>query len=153
MDKNKLKELLELFQESDIAELEYRRTFWGGVSVRLRRYAETVVASAPAVQAAPAAPAPAPETASAPAPEAAPEAESGHLVRSPMVGTMYHASSPESDSFIKVGDTVVKGQTLCIIEAMKIMNEIESDAAGKVVRILVGNGEPVEYNQPLVELE
>ena len=150
MDKNKLKELLELFQESDIAELEYRRTFWGGVSVRLRRYAETVVASAPV---APAAPAPAPEAASVSAPEAAPEAESGHLVRSPMVGTMYHASSPESDAFIKVGDTVAKGQTLCIIEAMKIMNEIESDAAGKVVRILVGNGEPVEYNQPLVELE
>jgi acetyl-CoA carboxylase biotin carboxyl carrier protein len=151
VDKAKLKELLELFEESGIAELEFRRSFWGGTSIRLQRHSAAPAAAAP--QAAPAvAPQAAPVT-SQEAPAEAPVVEEGHMVRSPMVGTMYHASSPDTDVFVKIGDQVAKGQTLCIIEAMKIMNEIESDAAGRVKRILVGNGDPVEYNQPLVELE
>lgn len=151
MDKAKLKELIEMFEDSGIAELEFSRSFWRGTRIRLRRYAETAPAPAPAAPAAaPATPAPAPaaEDTTPVAP-----AEEGHLVRSPMVGTMYHAPSPDAEVFVRPGDQVQKGQTLCIIEAMKIMNEIESDVSGKVVKVLVDDGAPVEYNQSLIQID
>jgi acetyl-CoA carboxylase biotin carboxyl carrier protein len=100
----------------------------------------------PAMQAAPALAAPAPAAVAGPAVPAEPD---GHLVKAPMVGTFYRAASPESGNFVEVGDAVAKGAALCIIEAMKLMNEIEADAAGTIKAILVENGQPVEYGQPL----
>jgi acetyl-CoA carboxylase biotin carboxyl carrier protein len=118
------------------------------------QYAPVPVA-APVVAAAPAAPvAAAPLTvAAALAPAAAAESTSGKLVRSPMVGTFYRTAAPDKPAFVQVGDVVQVGQTLCIIEAMKLFNEIESDVAGKVVKILVENAKPVEFDQPLFEIE
>ena len=149
MDLRKLKTLIELVESSGIAELEIEE---GEERVRITRAvassgsASTVVlpASVPAA-ALPAAPAPAPAAAPAPAVEA-----EGHQVRSPMVGTFYRAASPGAKPFVEVGDTVQVGDTLCIIEAMKLMNEIESDKAGVVKQVLVENGQPVEFGQPLV---
>jgi acetyl-CoA carboxylase biotin carboxyl carrier protein len=148
MDLRKLKKLIDLVQESGIAELEVTE---GEEKVRIRRggVAEVVpVATAPA--AAPAAPAVPPAPA---APAEAPAASEGHLVKSPMVGTFYRASSPEAKPFVEVGDSVKSGQTVCIIEAMKLMNEIECDRDGVVKAILVENGQPVEYGEPLFVIE
>lgn len=155
MNKENIKELLALFEASDIEELEFNHSFWRGTHVRLSRRiaappATQVVAAPAVVQQAPAEPAPAPAE-PAPAP-VEPAESSGHLIKAPMVGTLYHASSPEADPFVKEGDLVKKGQTICLIEAMKIMNEIEADTDGQVVKVLVGNAEPVEYNQPMIEL-
>lgn len=152
MNQKELKELIEFLIEKDIAEFELER---GDVKVRIKRAAEAPAAPPMAfVHHAPAPPAP-PEyqgsPAAAPVPPAAqPVLDEGvHLVKSPIVGTFYDAPSPGSPPFIKIGDTVEAGQVLCIIEAMKLMNEIESDVAGEIVKKLVSNAQPVEYGQPL----
>jgi acetyl-CoA carboxylase biotin carboxyl carrier protein len=143
MDLRKLKKLIDLVQESGISELEVTE---GEEKVRIAKQltaapvAHQVYAPAPMATAAPAA---------APAAPAAPAQPAGHEVKSPMVGTFYRASSPEAKSFVEVGDSVKAGQTLCIIEAMKLLNEIESDATGVVKAILVENGQPVEFGEPL----
>jgi acetyl-CoA carboxylase biotin carboxyl carrier protein len=147
MDLRKLKALIDLVEKSGIAELEITE---GEEKVRI---AKQGIAAAPTYlhHAAPAphaqAPAPMPPPAT-PGPAVAPEAE-GHAVKAPMVGTFYRSSAPGSPSFVEVGQTVKTGETLCIIEAMKLMNEIESDASGVIKAILVENGQPVEYGQPL----
>jgi acetyl-CoA carboxylase biotin carboxyl carrier protein len=148
MDLRKLKTLIELVESSGIAELEIQE---GEERVRITRSvppgagATTTNVQLPAgAQAGPGAfPAAAPTAAPAEEPE-------GHLVKSPMVGTFYRAASPGAKSFVEVGDSVQAGDTLCIIEAMKLMNEIESDKTGVVKQILVENGQPVEFGQPLV---
>lgn len=164
MDLRKVKKLIELVEASTISELQIDED---GESVRITRYKDTPavqqmpVQYAPMEAAAPIAAPVAPAPAAAPAaPEAAPEAPSdnggipsGHQVLSPMVGTMYHAPAPGSPDFVSVGQQVNVGDTLCIVEAMKMMNQIEADKAGTVVAILVENGEPVEYNQPLFVIE
>ena len=149
MDIRKVKKLIELLEESDVAEIEIHE---GEESVRISRASTAVVApmAAPVAAAPVAAPAPAAAPAAAPAGE--PEIQ-GHAVRSPMVGTFYSAPSPDASAFVKEGDTVSAGQTLCIIEAMKILNQIESDKAGKITKILVENGQPVEFDQPLFIIE
>ena len=159
MNQKELKELIEFLIEKDIAEFELER---GDVKVRIKRGADAHVSAGHdtrfiAVQSAPvAAPAepvsaPAKPAAGAPAAkEAAPAAEEGlHAVRSPIVGTFYESPSPGSPPFVKPGDVVEVGQLLCIVEAMKLMNEIESDVAGEVVKRLVANGQPIEYGQEL----
>ncbi|WP_445372913.1 acetyl-CoA carboxylase biotin carboxyl carrier protein [Methylomonas sp. HW2-6] len=147
MDIRKIKKLIDLIEESDIAEIEISE---GEESVRISRYS----AAAPMQYAAPApvAATPAP-AAAAPAAVPAEEKISGHAVKSPMVGTFYRSASPGSAAFVEVGQSVSVGQTLCIIEAMKILNQIEADKSGKVKQILVENGHPVEYGQPLFIIE
>ena len=154
MDLRKLKKLIDLVEESGISELELTE---GEEKVRISRNLQSApmqqVHYAPAPQfAAPAAP-------NAAAPLVAPAAahakaeETGHEVKSPMVGTFYKSPSPDAKSFVEVGDTVAVGDTLCIIEAMKLLNEIESDKAGVVKAILIDNGQPVEYGEPLFIIE
>jgi acetyl-CoA carboxylase biotin carboxyl carrier protein len=151
MDLRKLKTLIDLVSESNVSELEITeaegkvRIVKSGGNVVQQFVAAPVQAAAPA-QAAPA-------VAAAPAAEAAPAAVTGHQVKSPMVGSFYRASSPGAKAFVEVGDTVKEGQTLCIIEAMKILNEIEADKSGTVTRILADNGQAVEYGQPLFVIE
>ena len=148
MDLRKLKTLIELVETSGIAELEIQE---GEERVRITR-ALMQGAHAPALPAAPppsigigvAAPAPAP-----PAPVEAPPAEEGHVVKSPMVGTFYRSASPGAKPFVEVGDTVQQGDVLCIVEAMKLMNEIEADASGTIKAVVAENGQPVEFGQPL----
>ncbi len=151
MDIRKVKKLIELLEESGIAEIEIHE---GEESVRISRYAQNaapqVVMQAP--QAAPAVAAPAAPVA-APAPVAEPAGPAGHTVNSPMVGTFYRASSPGTKAFVEVGQRVNVGDTLCIIEAMKMLNQIESDKAGVVQAILAENGGPVEFGQPLFVIE
>lgn len=147
MDIRKIKKLIELIEESDIAELEIHE---GEESVRLSRYSSNVPPTPAAAQAPPQPFAPSP----APAPEQPGEEKiTGHIVRSPMVGTFYRAPSPGSKNFVDIGQQVNVGDTLCIIEAMKILNQIEADKSGKVTKILVENAQPVEYNQPLFVIE
>lgn len=148
MDLRKLKKLIDLVQESGIAELEITE---GEEKVRINRVASagqpTMMAmthSAPQPMAAPAAPVPA-----AVAAPAAPAEPDGHVVKSPMVGTFYRSPSPGSKVFVEVGQNVSAGDTVCIIEAMKLLNEIEADVGGTIKAILVENGQPVEYGQPL----
>ncbi|MDT3719231.1 acetyl-CoA carboxylase biotin carboxyl carrier protein [Pseudomonas oryzihabitans] len=147
MDIRKVKKLIELLEESGIDELEIRE---GEESVRISRNTgrgqgmQTVYAAAPAPVAAPA-PAPA---AAAPAEAAAPQL-TGNVARSPMVGTFYRASSPTTPPFVEVGQQVKKGDILCIVEAMKMMNHIEAEASGTIGQVLVENGQPVEFDQPL----
>lgn len=155
MDIRKIKKLIELVEESGIAELEISE---GEESVRISR--APAMASMPAMQpfyaAAPAvAPAPAAVTpAAAPAPaDNGNAALSGHVVRSPMVGTFYRTPSPEAKAFVEVGQQVNAGDPLCIVEAMKMMNQIEADKSGVVKAILVENGQPVEFDEPLVIIE
>lgn len=152
MDLRKLKTLIDLVSESNVSELEITEAD-GKVRI-VKAGAQPVVMTMPVAQAAPAAPAAAAAPA-APAVEAAPAApvETGHVVKSPMVGTFYRASSPGAKAFAEVGDTVKAGQAVCIIEAMKIMNEIEADKDGVISKILVENGQPVEYGQPLLIIE
>jgi acetyl-CoA carboxylase biotin carboxyl carrier protein len=152
MDLRKLKTLIDLVSESGISELEVTE---GEGKVRIVKNAPPVYVQQPPSYAAPqypqAAPAAAVEAlgaAGAPATPAA-AAPQGHVVTSPMVGTFYRAPSPGADPFVQVGDTVKEGQTICIIEAMKLLNEIESDKSGVVKEILVENGQAVEYGQPL----
>ncbi|GKQ96185.1 acetyl-CoA carboxylase biotin carboxyl carrier protein subunit [Aeromonas hydrophila] len=151
MDIRKIKKLIELVEESGIAELEISE---GEESVRISRNFSGQVTAAPQMimqqAAAPvAAPAAAP-VAAAPAAEAIP---SGHLMRSPMVGSFYRSSSPEAKPFVEVGQHVNVGDTLCIVEAMKMMNQIESDKAGVIKAILVENGQAVEFDEPLFIIE
>ena len=149
MDLRKLKKLIDLVQESGIAELEITegeekvKIVRGGASGQDLTYVVSPQA-APVAVAAAAAPAAASETPSVP---------EGHLVKSPMVGTFYRSPSPGAKAFVEVGDTVKAGQTVCIIEAMKLMNEIECDKDGVVKAILVDNGDPVEYGEPLLVIE
>ncbi len=156
MDIRKVKKLIELLDESGIAEIEITE---GEESVRISRYAQGApVAAAPAMVAAAPAAAPATaavETAAAPdaAPAAGPADEDGYEVTAPMVGTYYSAPSPGASAYIQVGDRVNQGDTLCIIEAMKMMNQIEADVSGVVKSIRVQNGEPVEYGQTLVVID
>jgi len=150
VDLRKLKKLIELVQESGIAELEITE---GEERVRINRTGAAQVA-APAAAPVPAAPAPAGAGAPpAPAVEAKPAEVEGHLVKSPMVGTFYRSPSPGAKAFVELGQAVSEGDTLCIIEAMKLLNEIESDKAGTVKAILVENGQPVEFGQPLFVIE
>src|SRR5690242_8836463 len=155
MNQKELKELIEFLIEKDIAEFELER---GDVKVRIKRGAAEFHIAEPRYVTSPPAPAatvapPATVPAAPPAPPATPAAEAEeaglHVIRSPIVGTFYESPSPGAPAFAKVGDTVTVGQVLCIIEAMKLMNEIESDFAGEVVKRFVGNGQPVEYGQPL----
>lgn len=154
MDIRKVKKLIELLEESGIDELEIHE---GEESVRISRHSKQVAMQQPIYAQAPAAPAPAPAAAAAAAAAAAPAADAataapklnGNVVRSPMVGTFYRASSPESKPFVEVGQSVKKGDILCIVEAMKMMNHIEAEISGTIESILVENGQPVEYDQPL----
>ncbi len=146
MDIRKIKKLIEIIEESDIAELEIKE---GEESIRISRYsaAPTQIAYAPApVGVAPAALGTAPAV-------AVEEKITGHAVKSPMVGTFYRSASPGSKVFVEIGQSVMSGDTLCIIEAMKILNQIEADKSGVITKILVDNAEPVEYGQPLFIIE
>lgn len=151
MDVRKIKKLIELIDNSDIAELEIVE---GEESVRISRNstAPVMVQSHQVPQAAPAA-APAPVAAPAAAPAVAEEAAAQETIDSPMVGTFYSAASPTSPPFVTVGQTIAVGDTLCIIEAMKMLNQIESDKAGVIKEILVENEQPVEFGQPLFVIE
>jgi acetyl-CoA carboxylase biotin carboxyl carrier protein len=157
MDLRKLKKLIDLVQESGIGEIEITE---GEEKVRISRQSAggtPVIVAAPQMQPmgyAPAAQLPAGASEEAPgATAAAPQEPKGHQLKSPMVGTFYRAPSPGAPSFVEIGQSVTKGQTLCIIEAMKLLNEIESDVSGTIKAILVENGQPVEYGQPLFLIE
>ena len=162
MNEAKLRELIAIFKDSGVEEMEYSESFWRGARLRLSRARPPgpephQVAPAADFRAAAASPGQSSPTPSAPVEtdtsvgsEAA--GEDLHVVASPMVGTFYRAPSPDADPFVSEGESVETGRTLCVIEAMKIMNEIEADLAGVVVEILVANGDPVEYNQPLLKL-
>lgn len=151
MDIRKVKKLIELLEESGIDELEIKE---GEESVRISRHSKTaaqpIYAAAPAYAPAPAAAPVAAAAAAAPAAEAAPAGQNlAGAVRSPMVGTFYRAASPTSANFVEVGQSVKKGDILCIVEAMKMMNHIEAETSGVIGQILVENGQPVEFDQPL----
>lgn len=150
MDLRKLKTLIDLVSESNVSELEITeaegkvRIVKGGGAMPMVAYGPAQMA-APVVQSAPAAPV-------APVP-AAPAAPAGHVVKSPMVGTFYRSPSPGAKPFVEIGSQIKEGETICIIEAMKILNEIEADKSGTVVQMLSDNGEAVEYGQPLFVIE
>ncbi|WP_286234494.1 acetyl-CoA carboxylase biotin carboxyl carrier protein [Thalassotalea sediminis] len=152
MDIRKIKKLIELVEESGINEIEISE---GEESIRINK-GNTIVQSAPMMQAAPAPAAPA-APASAPATTdaapAAPAAPTGHVVRSPMVGTFYSAASPDAPAFVEVGQHVNAGDTLCIVEAMKMMNQIEADKSGVIKEILAQNEDAIEFDQPLFIIE
>lgn len=151
MDFNLIKKYVKLFEESNISELEIEQD---SARIKISKKVETSVqvhnVTTPAHV-------PTPVTAAAPKPEVtAPKEEKNSKIKeikSPIVGTFYRAPGPDADPYVKVGDVVSSGTVLCIIEAMKLMNEIESDISGKIVKILVENGKPVEYNQPLMLIE
>ena len=149
MDIRKIKKLIELVEESGINELEISE---GEESVRISR-GGSVVASAPVVQAAPVAAAPVAAPVAASPAEAAAPALSGHIVRSPMVGTFYASASPDAPAFVEAGQHVNAGDTLCIVEAMKMMNQIEADKSGVIKEILVQNEDAIEFDQPLFIIE
>ena len=155
MDLRKLKTLIDLVSESNVSELEITEAEG---KVRIVKSAP-VVAAAPVTysmtpaQMMPQAAAPAAEAAPPPAVAAAPAEPVGHTVKSPMVGTFYRSSSPGAKAFVEVGDTIKEGETICIVEAMKILNEIEADKSGTVTQILVENGQAVEYGQPMFVIE
>ncbi len=146
MDIRKIKKLIELIEESDIAEIEIHE---GEESVRLSRYSASqhVISNSPAQAQQPQ------PIALAPASPQVPEEPPGHVLRSPMVGTFYRSPTPGAKSFVEIGSSVKVGDTLCIIEAMKILNQIEADKDGVISKILVDNAQPVEYNQPLFVIE
>ena len=148
MDLRKLKKLIDLVQESGIAELEITE---GEEKVRINRIGSPghpgMMTIPPAI--APVAAAPTTAVTTAPAAGEAPAEPEGHIVKSPMVGTFYRSSAPGSKPFVEIGQNVNAGETLCIIEAMKLLNEIEADQSGVVKKVLVENGQPVEYGQPL----
>ncbi|MEI6744570.1 MAG: acetyl-CoA carboxylase biotin carboxyl carrier protein [Methylococcaceae bacterium] len=147
MDIRKIKKLIEIIQASDIAEIEIKE---GEESIRINRYTAVTpitYANAPTTSVITLGNESTPAT-----PMAKPEIK-GHIVKSPMVGTFYRSASPGSKSFVQIGQAVQAGDTLCIIEAMKILNQIESDQSGVITQILVENAEPVEYGQPLFVIE
>lgn len=149
MDIRKIKKLIELLEESDLAEIEVQE---GEESVRISRHgkAAQAVVSAPPLMAPPPTPAAVPAVSGE---VAAPPPPKGHTITSPIVGSFYRSPAPGSPPFVEVGQRVNAGDTLCIIEAMKMLNQIESDKAGVVAAILVENGQPVEYGQPLFIIE
>ena len=151
MDIRKIKKLIDLIQESDVAEIEIQE---GEESVRISRNSSN---AAPMVMAASAMPAQAPAPIAAPAAEIeatpTPANNTNNAVKSPMVGTFYRSSSPEAAPFAEVGQTVAEGDVICIIEAMKMFNQIESDRSGVIKAILVENGHPVEFDEPLIIIE
>ena len=153
MDLRKLKTLIDLVSESNVSELEITEAEGKVRIVKsegvVHQYVAAPVQAAP-VMAAPLAAAP---VAAAPVAAAAPAAAEGHVVKSPMVGTFYRASSPGAKPFVDVGSQVKEGETICIVEAMKILNEIEADKSGTIVRVLGENGQAVEYGQPLFVIE
>jgi acetyl-CoA carboxylase biotin carboxyl carrier protein len=149
MDLRKLKTLIDLVSESNVSELEITEAEGKVRIVKGVPGMQGMAQPQPMMQAAPAL-APVPAPAAAPA---APQVPAGHAVKSPMVGTFYRASSPGAKSFVEVGDQVKEGDTVCIIEAMKILNEIEADKAGTITEILAENGQAVEYGQPLFVIE
>ena len=156
MDLRKLKKLIDLVQESGIAELEItegeervRIARGGVVNVTPVAGPPAAATAVPAAVAAAALPSPAPGAPAAAAEAQPPQPAEGHVVKSPMVGTFYRAPSPDAKPFVEVGGAVKEGETICVIEAMKLMNEIEADAAGTIKAILVENGQPVEYGQAL----
>jgi len=158
MNQKELKELIEFLIEKDIAEFELER---GDVKVKIKRASEAPAAlpvdsrfyavhPAPTAMETGAGAVSAPVPAAPPEPAAAPAAEEGlHAVRSPIVGTFYESPSPGAPAFVKIGDIIEEGQALCIVEAMKLMNEIEADISGEVVKKLASNGQPIEYGQEL----
>jgi len=152
MDLRKIKKLIDLLEESNLAELEIKE---GEETVRLSRIPKGAVTSMPAATPAPAhhqvrVEPPAPASAAAPsAPAAEKSMPDGHVVTAPMVGTFYASQNPESPPFVKIGQKVKAGDTLGIIEAMKMFNQIEADVAGTVVAVLVSNGQPVEFDEPM----
>lgn len=160
MDIRKIKKLIELIEDSGVSEIEIKE---GEESVRISRgpiggdpvaaYPAQPSYLAPPPAPAPAGAAPPPAAADGPGTAAEVAASSGHTITSPMVGTFYRASSPTAKPFVDVGDTVSEGDTLCIIEAMKMLNQIESDTSGVVKAILVENGQPVEFGEPLFVIE
>ncbi len=151
-DVRKVRRLVELMNEHDLAEIDLRQ---GEQRLRLRRGADTPVITGLPAAPAPVAPAPPAPVAPAetPAAPAAPAADSGNVIKSPMVGTYYAASSPEAAPFVKVGDQVGPDTTICIIEAMKVFNEIPAECSGKITDILVEPGAAVEFGQPLFRIE
>lgn len=149
MDIRKIKKLIELVEESGITELEVQEEEG---TVRISRAAPAVAPAAVQYAAAPVV-APTPATAPTQAPAAASDELSGHLVRSPMVGTFYRSPSPEAKAFVEVGQSVKVGDALCIVEAMKMMNRIEADKAGVVKAILINDGDAVEFDEPLIVIE
>lgn len=157
MDIRKIRKLIELLEETGISEIEIKE---GEESLRLSRHSSGTH-EAPQIRYVSTQPVHHHPAHSEPAPEKAPlatesqpaETAAGYKIRSPMVGTMYTSPSPDAPPFVSVGQTVKAGDTLCIVEAMKMFNEIEADRAGKIVAILVANGEPVEYDQPLFIIE
>ena len=164
MNEAKLRKLIEIFKESGVEELEYQESFWRGVRVRLGNNRQPSFAQPPMASPSQVAGVAAAEEGSvhlstaevaadgAPTDRAAASEAAIHTICAPMVGTVYMSPAPESEPFARTGDRVSVGQTLCIIEAMKIMNEIESDVDGELVEILAGNAEPVEYNQPIMKV-
>ncbi len=152
MDLRKLKTLIDLVSDSNVSELEITEA-----EGKVRIVKSGPVAYAAPVAAAPvamAAPAPAPVAAApTPAVAAEPAAAPGHVVKSPMVGTFYRSASPGAKAFVEVGDAIKEGDTVCIVEAMKILNEIEADKTGTITKVLCDNGQPVEYGQPLFVIE
>jgi len=152
MDLRKLKTLIDLVSESNVSELEITEAE-GKVRIVKSSGAPVVMQQPVAMVAAPAAVPAAGAPAAAPAPEAAPAAPAGHSVKSPMVGTFYRSASPGAKPFVEIGSVVKEGDTICIIEAMKILNEIEADKSGTVTKILSENGQAVEYGQPLFIIE
>ncbi|MFI3216557.1 MAG: acetyl-CoA carboxylase biotin carboxyl carrier protein [Methylococcales bacterium] len=148
MDIRKIKKLIEIIEESDIAEIEIKE---GEEFIRINRYSTAVAPAAPVAyaQAAPVAASAVSSSDAAPAPAEI----KGHVMKSPMVGTFYRSASPGSKEFVTIGKAVQVGDTLCLIEAMKILNQIEADKSGVITQILVENAEPVEYGQPLFIIE
>ena len=152
MDLRKIKKLIDLLEESNLAEIEIKE---GEESVRLARTPKGTAVAAPMMHAPVAAPAPVmpmqgpTEAASGGTPKAAPDLPAGHIVRAPMVGTFYASPSPDKPSFVTIGQSVKAGDTLGVIEAMKMFNPIEADVSGTVLKMMVENGQPIEFDQPL----
>lgn len=149
MDIRKVKKLIELLETSDIAEIEIKE---GEEAVRISRNSSVTTTVAAPAAAPVAAPAPSPAAPATAEEKPAPQATSGHVVSSPMVGTFYRSPSPSSPPFVEVGTHVKAGDVVCIVEAMKMMNQIEAEKAGIIEAILVRDGEPVEFDQPLVTI-
>lgn len=157
MDLKEIKELVKLVNSSDVGELKIQNGDFK-ISIRSQGFTEAMlsgssnnVVAVPA--AAPAAAAPIAATANSTAAEEAPKASIGAAINSPMIGTFYRSSSPDKPPFVSVGDTVNVGDTICIIEAMKLFNEIEAEVSGKIVKVLIDDATPVEYGQPIFEIE
>jgi acetyl-CoA carboxylase biotin carboxyl carrier protein len=152
VNEGKLRKIIQLFQDSDIDELEVQHSFWCGTRIRLSKGRAGTETPALAL-AREAAPAPTPQAPAAEPASTTEKADDGlREIPSPMVGTFYRATAPEAEPFVREGERVESGQTVCIIEAMKIMNEIPADISGEIVEFLVDNAQPVEYNQPLLKI-